>query len=252
MRALPAAVRLSGLCLAVLLAACETSERKLKDVSYGETIEGEYDFVLERAKFVVLKHFPKGFDPDKTIEEKGDFWTVWHVKTSMMYRGTTRERGHLVVEDLGDNKVRVGVSVVRQINDNIDNPHLVDEARWVRSHRDPEMEARMEAQIARRYLESEPSEQWKVRQSGEKSPTIRDDLIDRYDDVDLESGTRLGYEEEGQPDSLGRERFYGDDPDHAWKDKYGFEKRQKELEEERRKEEERRRQEEQKKKKSGQ
>ena len=236
------------LFFAAALAACDSSEKKLKEVAWGKTIEGDYDLVLERAKYVILKRFPKGFDPDRTDEDKGEFWTIWHFKTSYFYRGTTRERGHLTVEDLGDGNVRVGVAVVRQINDNIDNPHLIDEARWVGSRRDPEMEARIEASIARRYLNSGPSEQWKERNRGKRA-TIRQDLIDRYQDVDLDEASKLGRERDGIP--RGADKFYGETDDPAWKNKGGFDKARAEREERRKQSEMEKEQEELKKKNQG-
>ena len=44
---------------------------------------------------------------------------------------------------------------------------------------------RIEDQIARRYLKSEPSEAWKEKHSEKKRKGLRPDLVDRYRDVDL-------------------------------------------------------------------
>jgi hypothetical protein len=142
--------------------------------------------MVERARQMTLRRFPKGFDPDKTDEEKGDFYTVWDYKVAVTYRDTTRSKAHVKVEDMGDGKVRVGAAVVKQINDNIDNPHDINEARWMGTKRDEEAAALLVKSILVRHLEAEPSEYWKEKNRTEKRTTPREDLIDRSKDVDLD------------------------------------------------------------------
>ena len=67
----------------------------------------------------------------------------------------------------------------------------------------------------------------RARNSGRKNNSVRHDLIDRYKDVDLESGSKLGYDEDGLPAITGRDRFYGDYKEQDWKDKYSGEKKRK-------------------------
>jgi len=173
------------LLAAVILFGCANTMGKLEDLSWGAPMDGDYLEYVERARQITLKQFPKGLDPDLTDEERGDFWTVWHYAPSMWYRETTRSRAHVKVEDLGGGKVRVGVAVVKQLNDNIDNPHDINEARWVATQRDQQRAQIMEETIARRYLDAEPSEYWKERNRDERRTTMREDLIDRSKDVDL-------------------------------------------------------------------
>ena len=170
------------------VAACSEyrTQQKLDDLSWGQPFKGEYDDVLARAKWVLEKEFPRGFDPDKSNEDDGDFWTVWDHKVSMWYRETTRARAHLKIEEAGEGEVRLGVAVVTQINDNIDNPHSIEEARWVKTSRDAEWAVRIEEAIARRYLKAKPSGYFEeVHRSKEKNRSMRPDLVDRYKDVDL-------------------------------------------------------------------
>ena len=124
-------------------------------------------------------------DPDRTKEDEADFWTLWDYKTSMWYRKTTRRRAHVIVEDAGEGMVRVGVAVITQINDNMDNQHSIEDARWVKTEPDTEWAMRIEQQIGRRYLDAEPSEAWKEKNREEKRKGLRPDLADRYRDVDL-------------------------------------------------------------------
>jgi hypothetical protein len=168
-----------------MLFGCANTEGKLQDLSWGAPVKADYATMLERTKTQILKRFPKGLDPDKSNEEKGDFWTVWDYRPSMWYRETTRTRAHVKVEDLGGGNVRIGVAVVKQLNDNIDNPHLIEEARWVATSRDDEMARLLHDSILLRSLSSEPSEYWKERNRTERRTTMRDDLIDRSQDVDL-------------------------------------------------------------------
>ncbi len=176
---------IASLALVVFLAGCETTERRLKEVSWGEEFDGDYIETLERAKFIMRRVFPRGFDPDKTDESAGELWTIWHMKKSVLYRGSVRERARCRVEDLGDGKVRVGVSIVVQKNDNIENPAIMSEARWVKPARDPEREQRIEERIAKRYSKLKASEYWEERHRTKRRGTLRKDLIDRYKDVDL-------------------------------------------------------------------
>lgn len=166
-------------------AACQNVEQKLADLVYGQDYKADYAMIVERARFVLEREFRAGLDPDLTNEEAGDFWTLWDYKTSMWYRETTRRRAHVKVEDAGDGMVRVGASVVTQINDNIDNPHSIEDARWVKTTLDSDWASRIEAKISRRYLEAEPSEAWKEKHREKKRKGLRPDLVERYRDVDL-------------------------------------------------------------------
>jgi hypothetical protein len=178
-------MRATCILLLAACAACMNVEKKLDDLLWGQDYEADYDVIVERARYVLDQEFRAGLDPDKTNEVEGDFWTLWDYKTSMWYRETTRRRAHVKVEDAGDGMVRVGVSVVTQINDNIDNPHSIEDARWVRTTVDAEWSTRIEEKIGRRYLKAEPSEAWKEKHREEKRKGLRPDLVDRYRDVDL-------------------------------------------------------------------
>ena len=180
----PKSVLLAAL-LAVAACSQYRTQKKLDDLSWGQPFNGEYDDVLARAKWVLEKEFPKGVDPDQTDQDTGDYWTLWDYKVSMWYRDTTRARAHLKIEEAGEGQVRVGVAVVTQINDNIDNPHSIEEARWVRTTRDPEWAVRIEGQIARRYLKAKPSGYFEEVHREKGKHSLRPDLVDRYKDVDL-------------------------------------------------------------------
>ncbi|MEM7504957.1 MAG: hypothetical protein AAF417_23225 [Pseudomonadota bacterium] len=121
--------------LLVSFVACNSTDKMLQNMTYGEPFEGDYMAVMERAQIRLRKEFPKGLDPDKTNEAAGDLWTIWHNYTGMHYRNTVRKRAHIKVEDMGDGKVRVGVAVVQQVNDDIDNPSMISEAKWVGKER---------------------------------------------------------------------------------------------------------------------
>jgi len=177
--------RIVPLLVAFALAGCKTTERKLKEVNWGEGVEADYFETLERARFVLNRHFPKGFDPDRTDEGAGDLWTIWHMKKSVLYRNSVRERARCRVEKLEDGKVRVGVAIVVQKNDNIENPSIMSEARWVNATRDPDRERLIEEAIVKRYSKLEPSEQWEERHRQQRRGTVRKDLIDRYKDIDV-------------------------------------------------------------------
>lgn len=171
---------------AAALCGCHNIDGKLADVSWGAPVKSDYESMCERARTMTLKVYRKGFDPDKTDEEKGDFFTVWDYKMSVNYRDSKRYKAHVKVEDLGKGQVRVGAAVVKQINDNIDNPHTIDEARWVGTSRDDEAAGLLVSSIYVRHLEAEPSEYWKEKNRTERRTTPREDLIDRSKDVDLD------------------------------------------------------------------
>ncbi len=175
------------LCAAAALCGCHNIDGKLDDVSWGAPVQSDYQSMVERARAMTLRRYPKGLDPDKTNEEKGDFFTVWDYKVAVTYRDTTRSKAHVKVEDLGKGKVRVGAAVVKQINDNIDNPHDINEARWMGTARDDEAAALLVSSILVRHLEAEPSEYWKEKNRTERRTTPREDLIDRSKDVDLDA-----------------------------------------------------------------
>jgi hypothetical protein len=184
-----AAMRASAVPVLILLAVagCDRYTSKLKDVVYGPEFEADYRATIARANAVLRKHFRKGLDPDLTNLDTGDLWTIWHYDPSIMYRDTTREKAHVVVEDLGNGRVRVGVSVVSQLNDNIDNPHSIEDARWVRTTRDIERSQLIVKHIARAYVELKPSEYYEEKRRDRGAyKELRKDLVDRRKDVDLE------------------------------------------------------------------
>lgn len=165
---------------------CASAEGKLSDLSWGPAVSSDYEEMVLRAKQMTLKRYPKGFDPDKTDEAKGDIFTVWNYDISPRYRETTRRRARVKVEDMGSGKVRVGAAVVTQLNDNIDNPSMIDEARWTGTTRDDEAARLLLDQILLRQLKAEPSEYWKEKQRTQPSDKPRQDLIDRSKDVNLD------------------------------------------------------------------
>ena len=171
--------------LLAAFAASRSAECMRKDRRPGTELEGSYDLVQERARMVLDKEFPKGLDPDQGDPAGGEFYTVWHHKVSVWHRKTVRERCHLKVEDRGEGKVRVGVAVVTQLNNNIDNPHDIDEAIWVKKERDRDREALLEQTIAQRYLEAKPSGYFEEKHRPKGSGTLRKDILDRTRDVDL-------------------------------------------------------------------
>jgi len=198
-----------AILLVLFAAGCANTEKKLEDVSWSEAFPGDYDAVVAQAKYVLCKRFPKGFDPDRTQEEKGDFWTIWHYYKSTMYWSGTRARAHVVVEQVGKGKCRVGISVVRQRNADIDNPGVMKEARWIKTERDDEMASLLERAIARRYLTVEPSNAWKEKHRTARRTTLRDDLVDRYRDVDLEGeGVDRAKNTKTLPSITGRKDFW--------------------------------------------
>jgi len=176
----------------LLLAACGSTERHLKDLTWGQPVAGEKDPLVDRARRIILQEFPRGFDPDRD-DSKGEFWTVWHYAPDPFYRNTRRTRARLVVEEQGKGKCRVGVAIVYQINDNIDNPDVIDEGRWVKPTRDYEREERIERRIAQRYKEFEPSEAYEQKQKSreERQRSVRQDIIDRNKDVNLEDASEI-------------------------------------------------------------
>ena len=199
------------LCLlplaALMLGGCQGTEKKLKDVSFGPSFEADYLEVLDNTRHALRKEFPRGLDPDRSDEDAGIFWTIWHYKKSVWYRGTTRQKAHVVVEDLGDGQVRIGVSVVQQLNDDIDNPSIIEEARWTNAQQDHETAQRIENRIAKRYLRVKPSKTWEEKHRDKPSGTLRSDIIDRNRDVDLEEDREPG-DREGLPSVTGREDFW--------------------------------------------
>ena len=175
------------LCFSAALCGCHNIDGKLADVSWGAPVQSDYESMVERARTMTLRRYPKGLDPDRTNEDKGDFYTVWDYKVAVTYRDTTRSKAHVKVEDLGNGKVRVGAAVVKQTNDNIDNPHDINEARWMGTERDEQAAGLLVSSILVRHLQADPSEYWKEKNRTEKRTTPREDLIDRSKDVDLDA-----------------------------------------------------------------
>jgi hypothetical protein len=165
---------------------CASAESKLSDLSWAAPVKADYEGMVMRAKQMTLKKYPKGFDPDKTDESKGELYTVWNYAMDPQYFKSKRTRARVKVEDMGGGNVRVGVAVVSQLNDNIDNPDSVDEARWIRTARDEEAAGLLAGSILLRQLEAEPSEYWKEKHRTTPSDKPRQDLIDRSKDVNLD------------------------------------------------------------------
>jgi len=208
---------LSILPLAVLLlVGCQSTDGMLDkndELSWGQPFEGDFDAVVYRARAKLLQKFPLGLDPDRSNEETGDLWTVWRYDISVMYRETTRNRARVQVEDLGEGKVRVGVGVMQQLNDNIDNPSVIDEAKWVRKQRPPDQEATLRAGIEQSWDRFEASTTWKEKNRPEKRKGMRPDLVDRADDVTLEdykTGTIAP-----QPKITGEKEYGGSQTDYG-------------------------------------
>jgi hypothetical protein len=180
------ALTIALLALAAL-PSCANTDSMLEDVTYGKEIDGDFVDVLDRAEAALRKEFPKGLDPDKTHMQQGELWTVWHVQKSTWYRGTVRRRAHVRVEALDGGKCRIGVAVVQQRNDNIENPTVESEAKWVAAAHDQETATRIEQRIAKRYLANfKPSKAWEAKHDKKDDKGLRQDLVDRYKDVDLE------------------------------------------------------------------
>jgi len=174
------------------LVGCGNTAGMLRDVRWGNEFDGDFEDVRERAAQVIAKHYPRGLDPDQSDPDSGDFYTVWHHEVSMWNRETNRSRARVVVEPRGEDRVRVGVAVVKQINNNIDNPHDIDDAIWVRKQRNTEMEEILESTIARRYLAAKPSETFEEKHRFRERAGLRKDIIDRSRDVDLGATTEPG------------------------------------------------------------
>ncbi|MGQ0614716.1 MAG: hypothetical protein ACT4PV_13350 [Planctomycetaceae bacterium] len=172
--------------LTLLLAACATTP-KFEDLNYAEPFAGDFEIAVQRAKLALQREF-RHLDPDQTDEANGEIWTLWRVQRSQLYRETTRMRAHVRIERLKNGKLRVGAAVFSQLNDNIENPSSVEEAKWVSTTRLVEKENLLRDVIAQSYKKFEPSDDYKARTSDERRDTPRPDLVDRYKDVDLESG----------------------------------------------------------------
>jgi hypothetical protein len=173
----------------VLLVGCGNTARMIdddKDLMWGTPFEDDYASVVDRARGVVNREFPLGLDPDRSKEDEGDLWSIWRVDKSVMYRNTTRRRARVKVQDMGQGKVRVGVAIVEQINDNIDNTMVIDEAKWVRKHRLPEEESMLLERIAAPWRKFETSAQYKEKHRKTRRKGLRPDLVDMTDDVTLE------------------------------------------------------------------
>ncbi|MHC4938607.1 MAG: hypothetical protein ACYTHK_06530 [Planctomycetota bacterium] len=173
----------------VLFVGCGNTAKMIDDddeLTWGTPFEDDYAAVVDRARGVVSRDFPLGLDPDRTKEEQGDFWSIWRVDQSVLYRKTTRRRARVKVQDIGEGKVRVGVAIVEQINDNIDNPTVIEEAKWVRKHRLPEEESMMLERIAAPWRKFEASAQYKERHRKTRRKGLRPDLVDATSDVTLE------------------------------------------------------------------
>ncbi len=194
--------------LFLLLAAfvgCDTSNSQLRDLSWGGSFDGSYTDLLARTRYVLLRRFELGFDPDRTKEDEGEFWTVWHYRMAHYYMDSRRIRCHVTIDDLGDGTARIGVSVVTQLNENIDNPSVKEEARWTHTTRDVAWASRIESAIAQRYLKVEASKYWQEKHRGTRRGTMRPDILDRNKDVNLEELGNPDNPEKEMPHSTGHD-----------------------------------------------
>ena len=185
MRAFPFLLALAP----VMFIGCADTKLMMDDddeLSWGPAIEEDFDAVARRARTMVVREYPLGLDPDFTKEKEGDFWSIWRIDESVLYRSTVRRRCRVKVEDLGAGKVRVGVAIVEQINDNIDNPSVVEEAKWVRKHRLPDQEEMLRNRIEQTWRKFEVSAKYKEKNRTTRRKGLRPDLVDKTDDVTLE------------------------------------------------------------------
>jgi len=191
---------------------CASADKMIAgDLAYGAPLKADFDAVNDRARYWILRNYPKGFDPDRTDELAGDYTTVWNYERSVFYRGTTRRKAHVKVEDLGGGEVRVGVAVVEQVSDNIDNPDSISEAKWQQTQLNAERALRLETQIAKRWSRFEVSKQYKEKNRDKKRTGLRTDLVEKYRDVDLEEYGEGGETPEShKPDAItgeGKKKF---------------------------------------------
>lgn len=205
------------------LAACKNPDKLMKDLAYGAPVKADFDAINERAQYVLSKKYPLGLDPDRSDEPAGEYFTVWRYDTSVLYRKTIRHRAHVRIQDMGNGQVRIGIAVVEQINDNIDNPDSIEEGKWQSTQRSGEKEAAIEQDIAKRWAKFEVSTSYKEKHADKPRTGLRPDLVEKYRDVDLqeyeeggESGTAgqtpaisgdAGFEEESREEAERRKRF---------------------------------------------
>ena len=217
------------ICVLAASVACTSSDDMLaEDMTYSGpvthtslkgadqvVVDAEYERVSGRTKSV-LRRWYSHLDPDKTDDESGEFWTIWMVRTGIFYRGTTRERAHVKIEEDEDGKLRIAVAVVREVNDNIENPSIVSEARWTNRHRDPEAEARLITAISQSYRRFEVSDHFKETHRKERRKTLRPDLVDKYKDVDI---TKMGEIDPDREFDHGTGKSWADENPEKPKDK---------------------------------
>ncbi|MHC4223247.1 MAG: hypothetical protein ACYSUN_04590 [Planctomycetota bacterium] len=99
---------------------------------------------------VLQEEFPKGLDAKKSSAASGEFWTRWKHEPSVWYRETRRTRAHVRIRGIDTESPKIEVQAFTQINDNIDAPHDIENARWVRATRDSDLEQRISAKFAMR------------------------------------------------------------------------------------------------------
>ncbi len=179
------------LLLVLGVAGCASTDRRLDDVRWGEEMQADIDEVLDRVRFVLRKVYPKGLDPDRTDPGMGEFYTVWDYKISTFNRETTRSRARVSVKPTSPGKVRVGAAVVQQLSDNIDNPGSIEEARWVGTHNNTEMEQMILDRVRQPYIKMKPSEYFEEKHRETPRKTLRPDLVDRSKDVDLDPDGKI-------------------------------------------------------------
>ncbi|MHC4931952.1 MAG: hypothetical protein ACYTGV_07175 [Planctomycetota bacterium] len=106
--------------------------------------------LMREVRAVLQVMFPKGLDTEMSDPASGEFWTQWKVEPSVWYRQTRRSRARVRIQGIDTDSPNFDVRVFAQINDNIDAPHDVENARWVKASRDSTMEARLRITLERR------------------------------------------------------------------------------------------------------
>lgn len=199
------------LLLLVLFVTCQgagcrhVDDDDFEELSWGAPFEGDMAIISERAQIMLKREF-KYLNPDLTKEDEQDYWSTWRYVMSVMYRESTRRRCRIKVEETDEGTLRVGVAIISQLNDNVDNPHDKADARWVKTQREYEDEQRMERRIAQRFHKFEVSKSYKEKHREEPRKGLRQDILDRTRDADLESyeqGKKTATEELDEIDRKG-------------------------------------------------
>ncbi len=180
------------LFLLVLFVSCQgagcrhVDEDDFEELTWGAPFDGDMAIISERAQIMLKREF-KYVNPDLTKEDEQDYYSTWRYVMSVMYRESTRRRCRIKLKESEDGRILVGVAIISQLNDNVDNPHDKAEARWVKKTREYEDELRLERRIAQRFHKFEVSKTYKEKHRDEPRKGMRQDILDRTRDADLES-----------------------------------------------------------------